>query len=302
MGLRRKDDVMHEIRRHKRRRLPRADGNDSLDGETSNTARVVVKSYDAVAGAGFQRVPDQSHEVMGDLLPIDNQPAVEEPMARVLTVRLCDVKALHVAGIAPNLVDKEIRVVIQVPVIKCESHLPIHTLQRSPSLLYERYLEGRLGHHAALEAGERFRVRALRHPVVHLLQKSSLLFLSERCRRLDRVTPGSFDTPDLVETTRMTDGNGAGGPGGREVHSRPDLEHDTVPSEESRASELRRLECLTQQPSENREFLRCQLTGGVDVEAKLSLDILDIRGHTLPRRMEQCLSTSGRQTGRTVEM
>ena len=239
---------------------------------------------------------------MGNLLPIDNQPALEEPMAGVLAVRLGDVKALHVAGIAPNLVDKEIRVVVQVPVIKRQSHLPIHTLQRPPSLLYERYLERRLGHHAGLEAGERFRVRTLRHPVVHLLQESLLLFLSERCRRFDQVTPGSFDTPDLIETTRMTDGDGAGRPGGGEVHSRPDFEHDTVPSEESLASELRRLECFTQQPSENREFLRCQLAGGVDVEAKLSLDILDIRRHTLPRGMEQCLSTSGRQPGCTIEV
>ena len=81
-----------------------------------------------------------------------------------------------------------------------------------------------------------------------------------------------------------------------------DFEHDAVPSEESLASELRRIECFGQQPSENREFLRCQLAGGVDVEAKLGLDILDIRRHTLPRGMEQRLSTSGRQTGRTIEM
>ena len=100
----------------------------------------------------------------------------------------------------------------------------------------------------------------------------------------------------------MTDGDGAGRPGGGEVHSRPDFEHHTVPGEESLASELGRLECFTQQPSKNLEFPRCQLAGGVDVEAKLSPDILDIRRHTLPRCMKQCLSTRGRQTGRTVEM
>ena len=66
---------------------------------------------------------------MSDELPL------EEPVPGMLAVRLGDVEALHVGGIATELFGKQARVVVEIPVVEGQAHLPVDTLQGAAALL-----------------------------------------------------------------------------------------------------------------------------------------------------------------------
>jgi hypothetical protein len=53
------------------------------------------------------------------------QQTLEEPVPGMLAVRLGDVEALHIGGIATELFGKQARVVVEIPLVEGQAHLVI---------------------------------------------------------------------------------------------------------------------------------------------------------------------------------
>ena len=102
------------------------------------------------------------------LSSIHDEPALEEPVPRVLAVRLRDVETLHVGGITLNFVQEEVRVVVEIPIVEGKPHLLIDPLEGSPALLDQRQGECLFRLDSGLEALQRLRIMAFRHAVVDL--------------------------------------------------------------------------------------------------------------------------------------
>jgi len=75
-------------------------------------ARVVLESDDTVHRIDIERLLDEGNQVLGVLFVADNEPSLEEPVPGMLAVRLGDVEAVHVGGIAPQLLGEQARVVV----------------------------------------------------------------------------------------------------------------------------------------------------------------------------------------------
>ena len=203
--------------------------------------------------------------MVGGLLAVDHQPALEEPVPRVLAVGLGDVETFDIGGVAPDAVDKEVGVVVEVPVVEGEPHLTVEPLECRPALVQHRHLDRLLRLDPRIEARERLRVGTLGHPVVNHGQKIGLLPVCQRRRCLQQISSRALDTTDLVQPAGTTDRHRIGRPGGAEVHPRTDLEHLAVATEKTRRTKAVRLEGLPQQPAECFLLLPAQLTGGLDV-------------------------------------
>ena len=253
-------------------------------------------------GSGLQGVLDQGDEALRNLLSIDDEPPLEEPVPRVLAVGLGDVEALDVRRVATDPVEKEGRVVVEIPVVEGQPHLPVDPFQGRPALLDEGDFEGRLRFDPGLEAGEGFRVGTFRHAVVHFGQEFRFLVTRKRNGGPDQVAPRAFDPSDSLQSTGVTNGNRVRGPGGREVHSRTDFQEFTVTVQETSPPEPGRLESLTEEPGEDPEFVGSEVADGVDVEAVLGVDLLDAGIDALPRCDEESISPSGREARRAVEV
>ncbi len=187
VGLGREDDVVVQVRRDEGRRHAGARGHDGLDLVAADRAGVVLEGDDAVVGVRLQRLFDQRDQVLGDLAAVDDQPPLEEPVPRVLAVRLGDVEALHVGRIAADLVDEQVGVVVEVPVVEGQPHLLVDPLEGRPPLLEQRDNERRLGLDPRLEARQRLRVGAFGHAVVHQRQERRLLLVAQRIPRVKQV-------------------------------------------------------------------------------------------------------------------
>ncbi len=277
VGLGREDDVVVQVRGHERARHAGARGDDRSDRVAADRAGVVLEGDDAVVGVRLQRLFDQRDQMLGDLLTIDHQPTLEEPVPRVLAVRLGDVEALHVGGVATDPVQEEVGIVVEIPVVEGEPHLSVDPLEGRPALLHDRDLVYRFRLRSRLEALQRLRVRGLRHPVVDIRQKSPSLFLAQPRDPPQQVAARTLDTPNLLQTTGVTDGDRVRGPGGGEVHPRAHLQQDALRAQKALSPEALRLEGLGQQPGEDPELLSGEFPGGVDVEAVFRLEAVNVR-------------------------
>ncbi len=74
------------------------------------------------------------------LAPVEDEPALEEPVARVLGVGLGDVEALDIGGVAAHPFAKELGVVVEIPVVKGEAELGVDLLEGRPALFEDRDL------------------------------------------------------------------------------------------------------------------------------------------------------------------
>ena len=186
-----------------------------------------------------------------DLLAVEHQPALEEPVARVLAVRLGDVEALDVGRVAADPFAKESGVVVEVPVVERQTHLRVDPLEGGATLLEDRDL----GHGAGLDpdrkTGQRLGVGALGHAVVDRCEKTLTLVIGHRrCRQEE--APRPLDPPDRVEAAGVTDRHRVGRPGGGEAHPRPDLEDlAAVGCEEALGGETVGLEGLGEKPAQH---------------------------------------------------
>jgi len=136
--------------------------------------------------------------MIGSLVSIDYHPPAEEPVPRVLTVGLSDVEALDVGGVAPHLFGKKVRVVIEVPIVEGQPHLPVEALERRAPLLEDGHLSHRFGLDAGRETGEWLQVPVLRHAIVHLGQERRDLFIVQSRRASQQVAARALDAADLL--------------------------------------------------------------------------------------------------------
>ena len=94
-----------------------------LNLEPSDGRRVILEGNHAVVGVDLPWLLDELEEAGGHLLAVDHNVAAKKPVARVLAVGLRDVKELDVSGIALHIVLEEVRIVVEVPIVKGEAHL-----------------------------------------------------------------------------------------------------------------------------------------------------------------------------------
>ncbi len=72
-------------------------------------------------------------------------------MSRVLAVRLGDIKAFHIGGVAGDPLGEQLGVVVEIPIVERQAHLLVDSLQRRTAFLQQRHLESGLGLHTRLE-------------------------------------------------------------------------------------------------------------------------------------------------------
>src|SRR3990172_8833566 len=84
----------------------------------------------------------------------------------MLAVGLAEVKALDVGRVPADVLDKEAVVVIEVPVVEAETHLPVYLFERGPALFDKGDIIKGQRFYPCLEGGQLFRIRTFGHPVV----------------------------------------------------------------------------------------------------------------------------------------
>src|SRR5512143_876572 len=128
-------------------------------------------------------------------------------MARVFAVRLRQIEALNICGVAFNLVLEQVCVIIKIPIIEPQTHLTVDFFEGGPSLLHERDDANRLGFDAGLEGCERFRIWAFGHAVVDETEERGSLRLAHAplIGELQTVSAGTFNSFYLFEAASMAD-------------------------------------------------------------------------------------------------
>ena len=61
--------------------------------------------------------------MIGNFRTIHNQTSLEEPMPGMLAIGLGDIETFHVCGVPLNVIQEQVRVVFQVPVVEGQAHL-----------------------------------------------------------------------------------------------------------------------------------------------------------------------------------
>mmetsp|Transcript_20214 Transcript_20214/g.40282 ORF Transcript_20214/g.40282 Transcript_20214/m.40282 type:complete len:735 (+) Transcript_20214:1538-3742(+) len=109
-------------------------GTHDLSLVAANGGRIVVESNNGVIWDTLrQRGLDHAEQSFFFFIAVDDHLPAEEPVPRVFRVALPHVEALYVRRIAPQLLPKEFRVVIQVEVVETEAHFGVGLLQRGPA-------------------------------------------------------------------------------------------------------------------------------------------------------------------------
>jgi hypothetical protein len=273
------DDAVLGLHRHESRRRTGALGKDRPNPIAADGARVVPKRDDAVVGVRVERALDEPDQVLGRFRSVDDQSSLEEPVARVLAVGLRDVEALDARGVTADAIAKEVRVVVEIPVVKGEPQLTVDPLQRRAPLGEHRDREHGSRRRTSCKALERARVRALGHAVVHERQKGGRLGIRQWPCARESIPARPLDALHGREPARVADGDRIGGPRRREAHPGADLDDRASTAEERPLRKPLRLERLRQQPAEHGEFLLGQRTVGGDVVAELAIDARNRRAH-----------------------
>ncbi len=293
VGFGGENDVVVPIREDERRGLAGPRRYDGADRVALDRARVVPECNRAVVGVRLQRVLDQRDEVFGNLPTLDHQPALEEPVARVLAVGLGDVEALDVGRIAADLLHEQVGVVVQVPLVERQAHLAVSPLQGRPTLLQDRDLRHGLRRESRLEALQRLRIGSLGHPVVHQPQERRPGRLGESSAGPQQVAPRPLDTPHPGEPAGVAHGHRVGGPRGREVHPWADLQNVAGTVQHALRPQALRLERLPQEPRQRLQLRCCEPAVRLDVEAELGIDVLDVVGDPLPGSQQERVLARG---------
>ena len=263
-----------------------------------------MKRDDAVARVRVERLLHESDQMLlWDVLAVDDEPALEEPVPGVLAVRLGDVEQLHVGRVAPHPLREEPGVVVQVPVVEGQSHLPIDPLQRPATLLEHRDGVGRLWRDTGGEGRERLGVRLLRHAVVDLSQEGQPLTLGEGGRGPHQVPPRPLDPSNRPQAAGLAYGHGVRRPGRGEAHARSYLEQVSPGSvQEAPRPESLGLEGLPEKPGQGAQLGGRERAVGGDVEAVLGVDARDGGRDTLPDAVQQRPGGGLGDPGGPVEM
>ena len=144
---------------------------------------------------------DHGDEVVGHLFAVDDETAFEKPVPAMFAIGLGNVKAFDVCGIAADLVEKEVRVIIEVPFVECQAHGAIDFFEGAAASFYEGNLGYGFWFCIGVKGGEGVGVWAFGHAVVYEGQKDILLFHAQG--RLDQITPRPFDARNLCDPAGM---------------------------------------------------------------------------------------------------
>mmetsp|Transcript_11546 Transcript_11546/g.24752 ORF Transcript_11546/g.24752 Transcript_11546/m.24752 type:complete len:466 (-) Transcript_11546:534-1931(-) len=191
--------------------------------EAANSRAVILERHHTVVRVDLPGRLDNVEQGVGHLLAVNDDVSAEKPVARVLAVGLGNVKQLHIGGVALHIIAEQVGVVVQVPLIKGQTHLRIDLLQSPAPLLHHGDGEDRCGLGVAAEAGRRLVVNLLCHAVMHQASKCSLLSVCEGAAGLEQVAAGALEAGHLAQPGGAADGDGIGGEGGGEVGAGPDL-------------------------------------------------------------------------------
>ena len=173
--LGRQQDVPVPRERHERARLSRGRREQGPDPPAADRGRVVLEADHRVPRVLLQGLLHELHQRGRGRLPVEHQLGAEEPVARVLAVRLREVEQLDVGRVALELVLEQVDVELDVLLVEGEPELGIDAREGSLALSEERdgadgLRRGRSGggsERGRAEARERLGVDLLRHPVVH---------------------------------------------------------------------------------------------------------------------------------------
>lgn len=119
---------------------------------------------------------------------------------------------------------EQVGVVVQIKVVKAQSHALVDSLEGRPSLCHDGDGHDVLGNGPALKAGNGSHVLLLGHAIVqHGLD--DLEGLRGQCGRgMELIPQRPLEAVDLREAARRADGDGVGREGRREGHARTELD------------------------------------------------------------------------------
>lgn len=92
-----------------------------LQCDTPDGRGVVLETDDRVAGVRRESGLHDLHEAVWLRLAVNHNVGPKEPVPAVLTVALSHVKELHVGGVPFQIILEQGCVVLEVPVIECQT-------------------------------------------------------------------------------------------------------------------------------------------------------------------------------------
>mmetsp|Transcript_5882 Transcript_5882/g.26037 ORF Transcript_5882/g.26037 Transcript_5882/m.26037 type:complete len:895 (+) Transcript_5882:1021-3705(+) len=268
--LRGEQEVEVDHAGRERGRAARVDGPQRRVDESSNGGGVVFKRNDRVVSAlALDRLLDHLEQALGLGDAVDDEVTAEEPVARVLAVGLAHVEELDVGRVAADVVPEEREVVVEVLLVKGESHLLVHLLERRPTLGEDRNGVDLLRDGIGRERRQRGVVDALGHPIVDERGEREFGAVVDRLTGggHEGVAPGALQAGHLAKSGVLADGHRVGGPRGLKREPRAHL--DDVAVELGRLGEEVGLESLAQEPLERGQLVGRERGGDLDVEALL---------------------------------
>ena len=141
---------------------------------------------------------DHGDEVIGHLFAVDGKAAFEKPVPAMFAIGLGNVKAFDIGGIAPDLVEEEICVIIEIPFVECQAHGAIDFFKGAAAFFYEGNFGYGFWFCVRVKGGEGVGIQAFGHAVVNEGQKDILLIQAQGGS--DEVTPRPFNARNLRET------------------------------------------------------------------------------------------------------
>ena len=301
MGLRREDEVIGRIRHGEPGALPGAFGHDRADAVSQDGARVVPEGDHAVGRIRLERLLEYLHQRFRYPSAVDYQFSLEEPVARMLAVRLGEVEALHVGRVALEVFGEEVVVVLDVPGVQSQAKRRVDLLKRRNAFLDKRDGPVGLRSYPRFEGREGFGIEAFGHPVVDCGQESVPCPPAERGIGHRSELPRSLDPRYLVQAARAADRDRIRRPCRREVHSGSYFDH-RFPGEETPGGETVRRKGFRQKPPERSELRFGQGSRSPDVEAVLRFDPFDVRGDIFPGEGEKTVPPGIGERGISIEM
>ena len=222
-----------------------------------------------MSALALDRLLDHLEQALGLGDAVDDEVTAEEPVARVLAVGLAHVEELDVGRVAADVVPEEREVVVEVLLVKGESHLLVHLLERRPALGEDRNGVDLLRDGIGGERRQRGVVDALGHPIVDERGEREFGAVVDRLTGggHEGVAPGALQAGHLAKSGVLADGHRVGGPRGLKREPRAHL--DDVAVELGRLGEEVGLEGLAQEPLERGHLVGRERGGDLDVEALL---------------------------------
>ncbi|KAI0558444.1 phosphoribosylformylglycinamidine synthase [Gracilaria domingensis] len=269
--LRGEEHVHVDVAHGERAGLARRGRRELRHGAGADGGGVVRKGDDGVgAAARAQRLAHNGEQVVGRAHAVDDERALEKPVARVLRVALRQVEELDGGGVAAQLAEHA-RVVRDVVGVEGEPVRGAELGERGLAARQHVHLGGRRGGGAQLEGREAVGVHALGHAVVRggheRVEQRRALGARHGAVELHGVAARALQAVDGRQAARAADGDGVGRPRGLEVEARPHVHHARRRRGGlRRVAQALRLEGLGEQPAQHAALRRAERRAHAHVE------------------------------------